>query len=373
MRAKPILLAGAILLVCAIAAGVILTSFRAPIRQRVVEQSAQKAFGHEKINVLLLGYQDDEATTDTIIVAHLDVDRRIATLVSVPRDTWVPIPGHGSDKINAAYAYGGAKMSAAVVKTLLGGIPLDATIALQPEGAAQIVDAMGGLRVDVDKTMDYDDNNGGLHIHLKKGEQLLNGAEVVGYMRFRHDAASDFGRVRRQQYVLKTMMHQLSRPENWAKLPHLIAIARKKSSSTLSDQQLGVLLDVYRNVPDDNIRTFTLPSKAGWVGDASVVFVDARWARLIGSVLFSHDEPPQDAVLVANATGASDFDRTIVGALRGGGWNVPQFVDQPSKGKSLTIGTSPAAVLLSKKFATQLQSGKTTTLVVGRDLAPDVQ
>ena len=69
-------------------------------------------------------------------------------------------------------------------------------MALQPEGAAAIVDAMGGLDVNVDETMDYDDNSGDLHIHLTKGEQHLTGGQVAGYIRFRHDAASDFGRVR---------------------------------------------------------------------------------------------------------------------------------------------------------------------------------
>ena len=67
--------------------------FGAPISQRIATQSAQNAFGHRKLNVLLLGYQDDEETTDTVILAHLDVDRQMATLVSIPRDTWVPIPG----------------------------------------------------------------------------------------------------------------------------------------------------------------------------------------------------------------------------------------------------------------------------------------
>jgi len=74
---------------------------------------------------------------------------------------------------------------------------------------------MGGLNVNVDENMDYDDNYGQLHIHLKKGEQYLTGSQVVGYVRFRHDAASDFGRVRRQQQVLKLIMDQLSEPQNW--------------------------------------------------------------------------------------------------------------------------------------------------------------
>ncbi len=345
---------------------------RAPVSHQVATQSARSAFGASKLNLLILGYQDDEATTDTIILAHLDVDRQSATLVSIPRDTWVAIPGHGKWKINAAYAYGGAKTTAAVVSTLMGGVPISATIALQPEGAAQIVDAMGGLNVNVDEDMDYDDNNGQLHVHLKKGEHYLTGSQVTGYMRFRHDAASDFGRVRRQRQVLKLMMDQLSQPQNWAKIPRLIAFARKDVQTRLSDQQLVALLEIYRGVPDDNVRDFTLPSKAGWVGDASVVFVDQRWATWVGR-LFSNADPPRDEVVVANATGDATFDRTIIGALRGSGWNVPTFIDQPARSSSAVIGTSAAAQALSKAFGVVQRPGSKTTFVIGSDLAPDTQ
>jgi polyisoprenyl-teichoic acid--peptidoglycan teichoic acid transferase len=346
---------------------------REPIQRTLASKSARSDFGHNKLNVLILGYQDDEATTDTIILAHLDVDRRTATLVSIPRDAWVPIPGNGSAKINAAYAYGGAKMSSKVVSTLLGGIPIDATIALQPDGAASIVDAMGGLNVNVDEDMDYDDASGELHIHLKKGPQFLNGSQVLGYIRFRHDGASDFGRVRRQQQVVKVMMDQLSQIQNWVKLPHIIASARKNVATSLSDRKLVTLLQVYRDVPDENVRSFTLPSKVGWVGDASVVFVDQRWATLIGKLLFERNDPPQDAVLVANATGSPDVDATIVGAMRGGGWNVPSFLDQPRRARSVTVGSTPAALLLSHAFATAIRPGISNTLVIGSDNAPETQ
>lgn len=357
--------------IAAVAAGFFI--FGDHVRHEVAVQTSHQAFGASKLNLLVLGYQDDEATTDTIILAHLDVDRRTATLVSIPRDSWVAIPNHGHDKANAAYAYGGAKMSARVVSALLGGAPIDATVALQPEGAAQIVDAMGGLNVDVDESMDYDDNNGALHIHLKKGEQYLTGSQVAGYLRFRHDAASDFGRMKRQQQVLKLTMNQLSQPQNWAKLPRILQFARKDMKTTLSDQQLLALLEVYRDVPDENIRAFTLPSKAGWVGDASVVFVDDRWAKLIGKLLFTKTEPPQDQILVANATGNSDFDRTIVGALRGGGWNVQTSIDQPAKATSIVVGSSPAAQALAQVFSTELRPGTSSTLLLGSDLAPDTE
>lgn len=347
--------------------------FRGSLRQQIVAQAAHHSFGQLKLNLLILGYQADEMTTDTIVLAHLDVTRRTATLVSIPRDTWAAVPGEGFSKINSAYAFGGAHATAKVVGKLLGGVPIDAIVALQPEGAAAIVDAMGGLNVNVDETMDYDDNSGDLHIHLQKGEQHLTGSQVAGYVRFRHDPASDFGRVKRQQQVLKLLLDQLSQPQNWAKLPHLLQLARKQVNTTLTNQQLLALLTVYRSVPDENVRSFTLPSKAGWVGDASVVFADPRWAKLIGAVLFSRTDPPQDEVLVANATGNVKIDGTIVGALRGAGWNVPTFVDTGVKRRSVVIGTTPAATSLAKTFATMLRPGTKTALVIGADLAPETE
>jgi len=346
---------------------------RGPVRQQIVAQSARRSFGGLKLNLLILGYQSDELTTDTVILAHLDVGRRTATLVSIPRDTWVSIPGEGHGKINSAYAFGGAHATARVVGNLLGDVPIDAIVALQPEGAAAIVDAMGGLDVNVDETMNYDDDSGDLHIHLSKGEQHLNGEQVAGYVRFRHDAASDFGRVARQRQVLKLMMDQISEPQNWSKLPKLMQLARKQIHTTMSSSQLLSLLTIYRNVPADNVRSFTLPSKAGWVGDASVVFADPRWAKLIGAVLFSRSEPPQDEVLVANATGIGKLDAPLVGALRGAGWNVPTFVDSKVKRHSVVIGTSPAAASLAKTFATAIRPGTRTALVIGSDLAPDME
>jgi hypothetical protein len=149
--------------------------------------------------------------------------------------------------------------------------------------------------------------------------------------------------------------------------------ARTQINTTLSNRQLLALLTVYRDVPDENVRAFTLPSKAGWVGDASVVFADQRWAKLIGSVLFGKNDPPQDEVLVANATGNVRLDGTIVGALRGAGWNVPTFVDTKIKRKSVVVGDTLAALTLAKTFSTALRPGGSTAFVIGADLAPDTE
>ncbi|HEV3152621.1 MAG TPA: LCP family protein [Candidatus Baltobacteraceae bacterium] len=342
------------------------------IASQVTQVTAQREFGSDILNVLLLGYQEDEGNSDTILVAHLDTVRRTATLVSIPRDSWVEIPGHGHWKINAAIGYGGPALVAGIVSKLIRA-PIDATIALRPEDAKQIVDAMGGLNVDVDEDMDYDDNAGDLHIHLRKGEQYLTGGQVLEYIRFRHDAQSDWGRVRRQQQILKDILGELSLPQEWAKVPHVLALAAKDVKTTLTQTQIAALLTIYRGVPDDNVRTFTMPARDGWVGDASVVFLNERWARLIGRLLFSKSEPPGDEVVVANATGDSILNRTVVAALRGGGWNVPTFIDQPVKKTTRVLGTNATGRALAIILGTTAtpNNARQTVLVLGTDLAPD--
>jgi LCP family protein required for cell wall assembly len=327
-------------------------------------------FGKHRLNVLILGNQADEGTSDTLILCHLDLDRHTATLVSIPRDAWVRVPRHGAMKINSVIGAGGVKLAARVV-TAMTGAKIDATMVVAPEGAKQLVDAMGGVNVDVEKTMDYDDYYGDLHIHLKKGEQFLSGGQVLGYMRFRHDEEGDFGRMRRQQQVLRVIAHEMTEPAQWAKLPRLIALARKDVQTRLSDKQLAALVETYRSVGPGDLRTLTLPASYGWVGDTSVVFVDRRWARFVGEILCSPQAPPQDVVLVANATGLSNVDNVIVGALRGGGWNVQTYVDEPAVFASEIVGSTLSADRLRHVFRIVKQrAGRATVLKLGRDLRP---
>ena len=347
---------------------------RESVAERVAFGLAQRdvagAFHKRRLNLVVLGAQEDEGNTDTIILAHVDLDRRTATLISVPRDTWVAVPGHGHQKLNAAYAFGGPPLTARLVGALTGS-HIDSTLTIDPGGAKQIVDAIGGINIDVERDMDYDDNYGDLHIHLKKGEQFLTGGQVLEYMRFRHDVESDWGRMRRQQQVIREIVREMGEPLNWVKIPRLIRFARKDVKTPLNDSQLQALVELYRGVPPDNVRTLTLPGRPEFVGDASVVIVDDLWAKIVGRLVCSPDEPPQDLVLVANATGEPDLTKTVVGALRGGGWNVLTSVDEPARAASEIVGDNAAARRLVLTFAGfSRRSGRNTVLRLGVNVLP---
>ena len=172
------------------------------------------------MNLMVIGHDCDyndkdqviktQGRSDMLMEAHLDFDRKTVTLLSIPRDTRAAIPGHGVSKINAAHFYGGPSLTEKTVEANFG-VPSDKFIALDFQGFEKAIDLLGGVDLKVDRKMDYDDNWGHLHIHLKPGMQHLNGQQAMGFVRFRH-ADSDFVRIQRQQTLLAALKAKLARP-----------------------------------------------------------------------------------------------------------------------------------------------------------------
>lgn len=178
-----------------------------------------------RMTLLLLGADDrpDEVgRSDTAILVTADLETKKVTMMSIPRDTWANIPGHGWDKFNHAYAFGKEQLSLKTLKGLLG-VPVDHYIVVNMQGFQKIVETLGGVTIDVEKNMDYEDptDKPPLKIHLKKGVQKLNGVDALGYVRFRHDSESDWGRMARQQKFLKALAGEALKPQNLPKLPSL--------------------------------------------------------------------------------------------------------------------------------------------------------
>jgi LCP family protein required for cell wall assembly len=223
-------------------------------------------FGQQKkLNILCLGVDYNHtsqgiqhskgARSDTIIILSLDAKTHKIKVLSIPRDLRVMLSDlDGEGKINSAFTFGGAKQSRAVVSKLLG-VPIHYCVAVRVEAAKEIVDAMGGLTVNVEKDMDYDDKWGNLHIHLKKGKQKLNGMQVVGYCRFRHDEESDFGRMRRQQQVIRIVTSQLGKKTSLETVDRLAKIFRKNVTSDLAYSKMFTLGRIFRTADKSNIKT----------------------------------------------------------------------------------------------------------------------
>ncbi|HOK55676.1 MAG TPA: LCP family protein, partial [Armatimonadota bacterium] len=123
--------------------------------------------------------------------------------------------------------------------------------------------------VTVDKQMDYDDNWGDLHIHLRPGKQLLDGREALGFVRFRKsndgNSDSDHERIARQQQFLMALRDKTMSSSTFLKLPDIIETVRGGVNSSMSDAQMMALVRFIRSLPAESIRTATLPGTEGRV------------------------------------------------------------------------------------------------------------
>lgn len=184
----------------------------------------------ERTTFLVMGVdkrEDDSGRADSMMLISFDTKSQQLSALSLPRDTWAAIPGHGYDKLNHSYAFGGEKLVKATVEQLVG-IPIDHYVTVTFQDFAKIVDAVGGIDIDAEKRMYYEDPSDtsmgpdGLIIDIQAGPQHMDGITALKYARFRMDEEGDLGRVRRQQQVAMALMHAAARPAILTKVPQLI-------------------------------------------------------------------------------------------------------------------------------------------------------
>jgi LCP family protein required for cell wall assembly len=226
--------------------------------------------GKDRVNILLIGRDRDydrhgrilntHGRADTIIVVSLCRSERKVSILSIPRDTAVIINGHGLHKINAAHSFGGPEKLIEVLQDQLC-IHIDYYARTSFEGFKKIVDAIGGVWLYVEKDMNYDDNWGNLHIHLKKGWQWLDGDKAHQYVRFRHDAEGDIGRTRRQRKFLEALAARLTSPAMLPRLPSLILSLYKYVDTNMTIKELMSLAGFAEQVDVSQIETETLPGR----------------------------------------------------------------------------------------------------------------
>ena len=194
---------------------------------------------HDPVNFLILGSDrrrnlgaGDTGRSDTLMLVRINPATKSISMLSVPRDLRVEIPGYGSDRINAAYSMGGPSLSVKTFKALTG-LPVNHFIDVNFIGFVDIVNYLGGVYVDVDRQ--YYNNTaytGYASIDIKAGYQKLNGHDALSFVRYRHDQLGDWGRVQRQQLFLRELKRQAFRWGNVTKIPKLLTIV---SHNTISD------------------------------------------------------------------------------------------------------------------------------------------
>ena len=225
------------------------------------------------VHVMILGVdsrKDDVGRSDTMMVAALDTDKGKAALLSVPRDTRVAIEGHGYEKINHAYAYGGHEMSQKSVESLLG-VNIDHYIIINTTAFERIIDAMGGVDINVEKRMYYEDpwdDNGGLVIDLYPGEQHMDGKKAIQYVRYR-DGEGDIGRIGRQQKFVKACLSKLISTDMLPRLPKFIEEASAAIKTDMSVPELLRFAKQMKEVHNNGLTAQMVPGQPAYLQDVS--------------------------------------------------------------------------------------------------------
>ena len=245
----------------------------------------------DKSTIMIMGVDtrdDDVGRSDTLMIAAVDPKRDQASLLSIPRDTRVKIAGHGWDKINAAYAYGssksgvlgGEKLAQRTVEDFLG-VNIDHYVVIDTHAFQKIIDALGGIDIDVEKRMYYEDpwdDDGGLVIDLKPGMQHMDGKTAVTYVRYR-DEEGDIGRIKRQQKFMKACMEKVTSPSIIPKLPTVIKEVMGSVKTDLSFRQLLEFAGTLKEAQKNGLKTDMVPGRPLYISGVSYWIPDVEKLR----------------------------------------------------------------------------------------------
>jgi polyisoprenyl-teichoic acid--peptidoglycan teichoic acid transferase len=241
--------------------------------QSKVERFLAQTHGGEPENILIIGSDkrasepEDPGRSDTTLLLRLDPDTNAIALMSIPRDLKVEIPGYGTEKFNAAYTYGGPKLTLRVVKELTG-LPINHVVNVDYLGFVRAVDAIDCVYVDVDRR--YYHSNVGVapseeyaEINVQPGYQLLCGKKALQYVRYRH-TDTDLVRAARQQDFLSDARQRVPIDQLVLGRNELIDIFTKYTTSDISDTQTMLeVLKLFIASRNAEIKEVHFPAELG--------------------------------------------------------------------------------------------------------------
>ena len=292
LKALSLCILAVILVGCAPATGVTRSDQAADPVEETAEESS------EVINILLLGVDSWDALTgrsDAIVMLSVDTAHKRVLLTSVPRDLRVSLDGLPQpQRINAAYARGGADLARAKLEHVLGvNIPYYAVVNFA--GFARIVDTLGGVTIDVptdiiDMQFPAADGINYEPFELKAGVQHLDGETALKYARTRKSSPTgDFGRMYRQQQVLHALKAQALTPRSLLRIPTLYSDFRNAVNTNISLQTLVLLARFASNVDTDSIDTYAIDEESGLVTAQYVNGMFVLEPDLVGIQAALHD------------------------------------------------------------------------------------
>lgn len=314
----------------------------------------------ERVNILLLGidrraHETGPTRTDTMILVSIDPATNSASMLSIPRDLWVTIPVYGQNRINAAhllgdqYGYpgGGVALAKKTVQNALG-VPVHYYIRIDFSGFVRLVDAVGGLTIDVPKPIhdeEYPDGNyGTMVVDIPAGVQQMDGETVLQYARSRH-GTGDFDRMARQQQVILAARDKaISLDIPLSSIPQFLTIAGDSVQTDLTLEEMIALGEIVKRIKLDSVRrgiiddsyTTTRVTDKGWM----VEMADWERVRQLVDELFPSPVPLVEAtpsieraqiasegarIHLQNGTRTPDLGERTASYLREQGFNVVRY------------------------------------------------
>lgn len=218
-------------------------------------------------NVMLIGTDKGGYRTDTMMVATYNKEENKAYVMQLPRDTYVENNGRRDKKLNSAYFSGFDQLKKEV--KLAYCIDVDKYLAIELEGFVQAIDALGGVEMDVPIDMDYDDPTPGqdLHIHIKKGKQVLDGEKAEGFVRFRKNndgtgyPMGDLQRIQAQREFITALIKKVISADGISKIPDLIKIAKENMKTNINNDNAYQFIYKILSIGTDNIEFIEAPGE----------------------------------------------------------------------------------------------------------------
>ncbi|MGM9566889.1 MAG: LCP family protein [Clostridia bacterium] len=256
-----------------------------------ITEEQKEAFASGELTILLMGSDfregDTQSRSDTLMVAFVNLDQKQIRLLSMPRDTYVTIPTTGErTKINHSYAYGGVDLVKQTLESNFG-IKCDYYMDVDFQGFIDVIDALGGITVDVPQDMYYPDEG----IDLTAGVQQLDGNKALQFCRFRGDGQGDLGRIDRQQAFLVAMKEKMFSAGTLLKIPDICSAVMDNMQTDFTGTQILQILLQFKNGVD--FQTYQPENTPDYIDEISYVFITDKGQSLIDA-LITFGEIPAD-------------------------------------------------------------------------------
>ncbi len=380
------------------------------------DENTKKNLG--EFQCLLLGISTDEEgalLTDTIMIASYNPNTQKAALVSVPRDSYTgknPAKATAYEKINAIYSRKKDPQEVLNAVNNLTGLNLKYYAIVKTEAFIKLVDAIDGVTFNVPIDMDYDDTSQDLHIHLKAGEQKLDGDKAEQLVRFRHNndgtsypeeyGNNDLGRMRTQRDFIMAVIKQTARPENVFKLGEILKVAEENVITNIDFNVAKDYIPYIVEFDTANLQTAALPGTTpNWkkTNNVSIFVVDKVATQELIQELFygveetgsSTDENTTNAnstniqttkenlkIEVLNGSGVSKNLQKVVDELEGAGFKVTRTGSTNTTSKTVIMDkkNTPDSILNNIKTTIgigNIQKGESSSskvnvvIIIGKD------